>query len=129
MKQYYAELYLARPGQEKEEHIGYIESWLIQKPTAQEPNRGNRWVSEWLGPDANIRDGTENDNFAHALEAFYTPQGDVNGSVLLLELELPRDQGTSPLEPDLGPQGTEMVYMPMIWIDPGVSTTPSTRWN
>lgn len=125
MKQYYGELYLERPGQGQEEHIGLFESWLIQKPTAQEPNRSNRWVSEWLDPNADIRDGSVLADVAHALETFYMQNGDVDPA--FLDMELPRDQGTSLIFPALGPEGTEMVYIQTIWIDPGVSTTPSMR--
>lgn len=121
MEQYYGELYIGLPGQD-EQHIGYIESWLIQKPTAQRPNRSNEWVREWLDPNGDIPEGTELFETAHMLRTLFAENGEVQPYFVMSSPKLPRDVGTSPLRDDLGPQGTELVYISTIWIDEVVRT-------
>lgn len=51
--------------------------------------------------------------------------------IAMRDVRLQRDPGTSPtsLVPDLRPEGSELVYIPLIWIDINVSTTLLMSWS
>lgn len=126
MEQYYAELYLGIPGQEDEQHIGYIESWLIQKPTAQTPDRSNQWVSDWLAVDGDLQHNVATGDCVQVLRTFYTKDGEIQPALAMSNPKIQRDQGVSAVADDLGPQGTEIVYISLIWIDENVRIIQST---
>ena len=98
---------------------------LANPLAAQRPNRSNEWVREWLDPNGDIPEGTELFETAHMLRTLFAENGEVQPYFVMSSPKLPRDVGTSPLRDDLGPQGTELVYISTIWIDEVVRTLRS----
>lgn len=96
-----------------------MESWRILRPTAEYPERSNEWISEFLEPPL-PEDGTYKST-AHALKELYEKNGEPQPSFGMFKIQIPGDQGTSSAADDLGPQGAELVYLPLIWIDFPVS--------
>jgi hypothetical protein len=118
-------MYLERPGQEKEEFIGYIESWLILRPTPRGgPGRNNDWIALLDFKNNNYPETTR--DTAIALQSLYERDGTVQPTIGFKTLNEPRPDGTS-IEADLGLLGTELVYISCFWIDSQVRSTLRDR--
>lgn len=107
-------MYLTISGQEEEVFIGYIEAWLILKPGSQGGSeRNNDWI-RLLDPTRNYPQDTR--ETAHGLQSLYDPDGTVNRAIEYKGTSEVRADGTD-IHTDLGPTGTELVYISAIWID------------
>ena len=117
-------MYLEIPGQEEVVFIGYIESWLILRPTPEGgPGRNDEW-KQLLNDDNDFSERTE--ETAIALQSLFNRDGTVQYSLKFKTLNEPRPDGTS-IEADLvGPQATELVYINCLWIDSEVRSTLTT---
>lgn len=96
-----------------------MESWRILRPTAEYPERSNDWISEFLQrpvPDDDMYKAT-----AKAMQELYEENGEAQPSFEMFSIKIQGDQGTSSAAHDLGPQGAELVYLPLIWINFPVS--------
>lgn len=58
---------------------------------------------------------------ARAMKELYEQDGGVQPSFKMFPVKIKGDQGTSLAADDLGPQGAELVYLPLIWINFPVS--------
>ncbi|KAG8167415.1 hypothetical protein KVR01_003104 [Diaporthe batatas] len=84
------------------------------RPAAQAgPGRTNDWLN-LLDPRREYADNTE--ETARGLQALYASDGSVHQSFINKDFSEPRGDGTS-IYGDLGPTGTELVYIPAFWID------------
>lgn len=109
-------MYLARPGQAEEEFIGYIESWLILKPTAHGgPERNNDWKALLqVKSDEKLPETSE--DTAIALQSLYQSDGSVQPTISFRATSDQRPDDVVRIADDLGPQGTELVYITSFWI-------------
>lgn len=119
-------MYLARPGQEEEEFIGYIESWLILKPTAHGgPERNNDWEALLqVKSDEKLPESSE--DTAIALQSLYQSDGSVQPTISFGAASDQRPDDEVRIADDLGPQGTELVYINCFWIHVDVRLILST---
>lgn len=73
---YRARFFLAHTleGDEREDDIGYLESWRIDKPTAVSPEAKTAWLKETMGQRVVVRPEAIRET-ASCLEALYTQKG------------------------------------------------------
>jgi hypothetical protein len=107
-------MYFELPGQREEVFIGYIESWLILRPTRAGGNdRNDEWKQ--LLDEANNNFSTERAvEIAIALRTLFGKDGTVPSSIRYMDA---RADGTSVSGDLAGPQALELVYINAFWID------------
>lgn len=107
---YYGDIHMTPTSDNRERAVGYISGWRVSKPNARNPYTVPKiWADEWLrgplpvGDTASI---TDTNILKDPLRRLY----DVDGQ------PRPNSQYMTANREELGDQGNEIVYIPMIWI-------------
>ncbi|KUI73188.1 hypothetical protein VM1G_08946 [Cytospora mali] len=106
---YYGELYLARPGQQEERHIGFLSAWRISRSSAWLPDGAPIYIREWL---RSVPDHTADDEVRTALRALMDENGDPRSEVISFN---------PVVWAQLNDMDSDVIFFPMIWISASVS--------